>query len=66
MVYTIMKDKQYKPFCYRLNEKTNEEIKKIAQENNVSKNLLFVGFIKLVKKYGLPKMSNEIKKKKKT
>jgi hypothetical protein len=60
-----MRDKHYKPYCYKLAEETNEQIKKLSKENNVSKNLLFLSFIQLTKKYGLPKMQQTVARKNK-
>jgi hypothetical protein len=54
-----MRDKEYKPYSFRLSEKTNDNLKKLAKEHNVSLNILFALLINLEKKYGLPKMQNK-------
>lgn len=51
-----MRDKEYRPYCYRLSVRTNEELKKLAKDNDMSLNLLFASLINLQQKYGLPKM----------
>jgi len=60
-----MRNKQYKAYSYRLEDKTDRAIKNLASENGVSKNLLFKGLIYLVEQYGLPKMQHYNEKKKK-
>jgi len=42
----------YKSYAFRISEETNNELKKLAVENNLSKNQLFIKMIKLTKKYG--------------
>ena len=59
-----MRDKHYKLYCYRLDDKTNEQIKILSKKHNLSKNLLFLGLINLGKKYGLPEMQKSNGKKK--
>jgi len=45
-----MRNLHYKPFGYRLNEKTINEIREIKIAANKSYNLVFVELIKLYKK----------------